>query len=122
MPLYEYRCGGCGRKVTLLVRSFGGEPGSPCPNCSSTSLTRLFSTFRVLKTDKDVYEDILGDNQLVDRMMHNDPKALAEWNRKMSREDTVAPEYEEMVDKMDHGEWPSEVTGQRKAASPEEEK
>lgn len=111
MPVYEYRCGNCGRKVTLYQRSFEAPPSSPCTACGSSDLKRIFSTFAVHKTYMDVYEDILGDKQLVNRMMANDPRALADWNRRMSRDDTVAPEYEDMVGRMDAGEWPSELSG-----------
>lgn len=121
MPLYEYRCGGCGKKVTLLVRSTEGSRGLCCPNCSSADLKRLFSTFRVTKTDHDIYEDILGDNRLVRGMESNDPKALVEWNKRMSRGDeSVAPEYEDMMGKMSAGEWPEEMTGGRRRPASEE--
>ncbi len=109
MPLYEYRCDSCRRKVTLYQRGFDDQPSSPCSACGAADLRRIFSTFAVRKTDMDVYEDILGDSRLVNRMMANDPSALAEWNKKMSRDDTVAPEYEDMMGKMEAGEWPSEV-------------
>lgn len=115
MPLYEYRCGGCGKKVTLFVRGFERSAEACCPLCQSAELKRVFSTFRVTRTDMDRYEDILGDNQLVSRMEANDPKALVEWNKRMSGGDeTVAPEYEDMMGRMASGEWPEEVTGGRK--------
>jgi len=75
MPLYEYRCGGCGRKVTLFVRTFDKSADVCCPNCNSSEMKRLFSSFRVTRTDMDRYADILGDSQLVKRMEANDPKA-----------------------------------------------
>lgn len=111
MPLYEYVCGGCQRRVSVYVRSLGGSPKSGCPRCGATELRRVFSTFAVRKTDHDIYEDILGDSQLVNRMAANDPKALADWNRRMSRDEPVAPEYEDMVGKMDAGEWPGDLSG-----------
>jgi len=33
-----------------------------------------------------------------------DPRALAEWNKRISRDEGVAPEYEEMIDKLESGE------------------
>ena len=48
------------------------------------------------KTYKDVYEDILSDRELTQGMMSNDPRALAEWNRRMSGGEKVGPEYEEI--------------------------
>jgi len=41
-------------------------------------------------------------------MMADDPKALAEWNRRMSQGEEVAPEYEDLVGRMEKGEMPSE--------------
>jgi hypothetical protein len=68
-------------------------------------LTRLFSTFARLKTDKDVYENILSDSNLVKGMMANDPRALVEWSRRMEgTEGEKSPEYEEMMERMEKGE------------------
>jgi hypothetical protein len=45
-------------------------------------------------------------------MMADDPRALAEWNRRMGQGEEVAPEYEEMLGRMDKGEMPSEPVGE----------
>lgn len=113
MPLYEYWCPKCRRKVTLYL-PISSQATPVCPECQSDSLQRLFSTFAMRKTDKDIYEDILGDSQLTRAMLRNDPKALAEWNKRMSRGEKVAPEYEDMVEKMKKGEMPTETTGKQK--------
>jgi len=72
------------------------------------------------KTYKDVYEDILCDRDLTRGMLRSDPRALAEWNRRMSGGEKVAPEYEEITERMERGEQPAkqieekrrELTGQ----------
>ena len=111
MPLYEYWCQHCQRKLVLYLPTFS-ETLPSCPQCSKDTLRRLISTFSVRsKTYKDVYEDILSDSQLTRGMMADDPKALAEWNRRMSQGKEVAPEYEDMIGRMDKGEMPSEVAG-----------
>jgi len=111
MPLYEYWCQHCQRKLILYSPTISNALPS-CPKCGSDTLRRLFSTFSVRsKTYKDVYEDILSDSQLTRGMMADDPRALAEWNRRMSQGEEVAPEYEDMVGKMKKGEMPSEVAG-----------
>lgn len=109
MPIYEYRCNACQCKVSIYVRD--SSVSTKCPSCGSGALSRLFSTFAIRGTYKDVYEDILGDKRLVDSLTRNDPRALAEWNRRMSRgmDEHPAPEYEEMLDRMDHGEMPEEL-------------
>ena len=111
MPLYEYYCSQCKRKVMLYSPTFS-KTSPPCPRCGSETLQRLFSTFSVRsKTYKDVYEDILSDSQLTRGMLADDPKALAEWNRRMGQGEEIAPEYEEMIGKMEKGEMPAELAG-----------
>ena len=40
MPLYDYKCRGCGREFEELVR-LGETPN--CPSCNGNDLERLFS-------------------------------------------------------------------------------
>ena len=109
MPVYEYRCNNCHRRVSILVRSFSGSSVT-CPNCGSNELNRLLSTFSVRKSDEDIYGDILSDSQLVRGLEGNDPRALAEWNKRMSQGDEeIAPEYEEMLGRMEAGEMPHDL-------------
>jgi len=105
MPLYEYRCKDCRRKVSVLVRGFSGAGEVTCNFCGGRDLTRLFSTFATVRTDQDIYGDILDDSTLVNRMMHNDPTAMVEWSRRMGgTEGEKAPEYQEMVERLERGE------------------
>ena len=111
MPLYEYWCRHCQHKLMLYSPTFS-EALPSCPKCGNDTLRRLVSTFSVRsKTYKDVYEDILSDSQLTRGMISDDPRALAEWNRRMSQGEEVAPEYEDMIGRMDKGEMPSELGG-----------
>lgn len=41
MPLYEYRCSGCGKEVEV-IQKFSDAPPNECPNCGGT-LERLLS-------------------------------------------------------------------------------
>jgi hypothetical protein len=76
-------------------------------------MSRVFSRFAVRrsKNDKSVYDDILSDRKLTDGLMRNDPRALAEWSRKMSRaaDEDATPETDELMDRLDAGEDVSEV-------------
>ena len=119
MPIYEYWCSSCGRKVSLYQARFSSLPHS-CPCCGGAELRRIFSTFSLHKTYKDVYEGMLSDRELTQGMMRDDPRALAEWNKRMSQGEKVAPEYEEITERMERGEQPAkqieekrrELTGQ----------
>ena len=110
MPIYEYRCNSCRRRVSMLVRS-SSESSVACPHCGSTELNRLFSTFAIRKTDQDIYDDILSDAGLVKGLESDDPRALAEWNKRISRGEGIAPEYEEAMNKLEAGEMPQTETG-----------
>lgn len=105
MPIYEYWCYNCQKRVSLL-QPVSSRATPSCPQCGNHSLHRLFSTFAVRKTYKDIYEDILSDTRLTRGMLANDPRALAEWNRRISRDEPVAPEYQEMLERMEKGEMP----------------
>ena len=110
MPVYEFNCQGCKRKVSVYFKRYDDAASATCPNCGSKDMKKIFSTFKVKKTYMDIYEDILSDRQLEQGLLRNDPKALSQWNRKMSmgmEDNTIAPEYEEMVERMDRGEFPT---------------
>lgn len=88
------------------MRSIGDTSSPICPHCGSENLNRIFSTFALHKSWRSTYEDILSDSRLIEGLKRNDPKALAEWNRRMSRGEKVAPEYEEMIERLERGEIP----------------
>ena len=123
MPIYEYVCNKCRHKFSVLLRGAGEAGSAACPRCHGTETSRLFSTFSVRsKTDKDIYEEILGDERLTSGMMSGDPKALAQWNKKMSQglDQESGPEYDEMLERMEAGEAPTqEMIQELKGEKPE---
>jgi len=122
MPIYEYRCKDCQRLVSILVRGFSGTPDASCTFCGGKNLVRLISRFSVLKTDHERMGDVLEDSALVRGLERNDPRALAEWSRRMGQEGgTVSgPEFEEMMERLDRGEMPPELGGGGEGLSADE--
>jgi len=93
-------------------------PPPDCPHCNHRELKRIFSTFSVQKTYKDVYEDILSDRELTQGMMRDDPRAMVEWSKRMSGGEKLAPEYQEITERMEAGEWPAaQIAEKRKQFS-----
>jgi putative FmdB family regulatory protein len=45
MPLYEYKCLGCGNQFELLILK--ASQRAACPSCASESIERLLSMFAV---------------------------------------------------------------------------
>ncbi len=91
---------------------------STCPRCGGSELKRIFSTFSVQKTYRDVYEDILSDRELTQGMTRDDPRAMVEWNKRMSGGEKSPPQYEEITERMERGEWPvAQIEEKRKEFS-----
>lgn len=109
MPVYEYRCHSCRRRVSLFFRSFNSITDPVCPNCGSLSLTKLVSRFAVMKSEESRLEE-LADPTNLSGLDENDPKSIARWARKMGQEmgEELGPEYDEMIDRMEAGEMPDD--------------
>lgn len=116
MPIYEFRCQSCRRRVDIFVQGFSPPENPICTKCGSKELSRIYSAFAVRKSkqDRSVYDDILSDGKLTRGLMHNDPRALAEWTRRMSRaaDEDITPESQEIMNKLDKGEDISETVNE----------
>lgn len=85
MPIYEYECGGCRRRVSVLVRSLSSEARPRCPRCGSAELSRLMSRFATVKSE-DARLESLGDSSQYGDLDENDPKSVARFMKRMGRE------------------------------------
>jgi len=47
MPLYEYKCSGCGHQFELLILKASQPVAVACPSCASESVERQLSMFAV---------------------------------------------------------------------------
>lgn len=112
MPIYEYRCHDCRRRVSILWRTFAEtETGEPvCPRCGGTHLTRLVSRVRVLRSEESRLEDMADDSFLSD-FDEKDPRSMARMMRRMADEvgEDLGPEFEEVVGRLEAGESPEEI-------------
>jgi len=112
MPVYEYRCNGCGRRVTLFLRSFSEvEAMSPrCSFCGGEDLTRLISRVAVARSEESRLEELASPSSLAG-LDENDPKSIARWMKRMSGEmgEDLGDEFHEMVDRLEAGESPEEI-------------
>jgi len=111
MPIYEYRCGQCGRRVSIWWRSMAQmERSHPkCSRCGSDTLQRLVSRVAHLRGEEGQLES-LADSGL-DGLDENDPKSLGRWMRRMSNElgEDLGGEFDEMVGRLEAGESPEEI-------------
>lgn len=112
MPIYEYRCADCRRRVSVFWRSISDAQDSPprCPRCGGANLTRLVSRVAVLRSEESRLDD-LADPGALAGLDEDDPKSVARWMRKMSNEmgEDLGPEFDEVVDRLESGQSPEEI-------------
>ena len=110
MPIYEYRCNRCRSRVSVFQRRVGAPAIVSCSRCGSDDLTRLISTFAVVRGEEAIFESMEDDDSLFAGLDENDPKSMAAWARKMSSRfgEGSDAEFDEMLDRMEAGEMPDE--------------
>jgi len=115
MPVYDYRCNACKRRIQLTYKTYADYDAATrtCPRCGSTNLTRLISRVAIAKSDDQRYSD-LGDESALDDMADADPATLARYMRRMSREtgEDLGDEFNEVVDRLERGEDPESIEAQ----------
>lgn len=113
MPIYEYHCGDCRKRVSLLIRSIS-NPGTPtCPRCGGTDLERLMSRFAVVRSEDDRMDDLAGGMEGLGDLDEDDPRAVAKVMRKMKDElgEDAGEDFDEAVEAMESGEFADEGEG-----------
>ena len=112
MPIYEYNCQSCRRRVSIWWRTFSeAEAGTAhCPRCGSEDLTRLVSRVRIVRSEESRLEDMADPANFGD-LDENDPRSIARFMRKMGDEmgEDLGPEFGEVVDRLEAGESPEDI-------------
>lgn len=112
MPIYEYRCRKCHRKVSVFLRSLSqiDNASLKCTHCGHDQLDRLVSRVAVLKSEEARLESLSDSSALAD-LDENDPRSIARWMKKMSAEagEDLGDEFHEVVDRLEAGQSPEEI-------------
>jgi len=109
VPIYEYRCNACGRRVSVFQRSIQSAVAAVCSHCGSGDLARLISRVAVVRSEESRLGDMASDAGLAD-LDERDPRSLARWARRMGREmgEELGPEFDEVVEQLEAGEMPDD--------------
>ena len=99
MPIYEYRCESCHRKVELFFRTVSQADAPVCPQCGGASLTRLVSRVTVVKS----WGSTLAGPESFGDVDEDDPEAMQAWMRRIK--EGMGDEHPELneMDLMDAG-------------------
>ena len=85
MPIFEYRCGDCRRRFSLLVGVVAGATEMRCPRCGGEQLQKLISRFSSVRSEEDALDD---------------PKQMMQWMKRVGREmgEDMGDDFEELVE------------------------
>ncbi len=70
MPLYEYRCEGCGKKFELFQSIHAVPEETACPHCNAKKATKLLSAFasKIVGDHKPGFSEMKAYGMLNERM------------------------------------------------------
>src|SRR2546426_10204248 len=91
MPIYEYECHDCRRRVSLLVLRPSTAPPPTCPRCHGSGLSRVMSRFATVKSEEARLESLADSSDFGD-LDENDPASAARFMKKRSEERRVGKE------------------------------
>ena len=99
MPIYEYECGDCRRRVSMLVLNNHNPPPLRCPRCGGENLTRLLSRFARLRSEEERLERLADPSRLGD-IDEDDPQSIRRWAKRMGKElgDDLGEDFEPMME------------------------
>jgi putative FmdB family regulatory protein len=119
MPIYEYICHNCKKKVGIFMRASAIQQDPACPVCGGTGLRRIFSSFAVVKSTAQVHEESgePGPGTSVD--YYKDPRnigrSLENQFKKMNME--IPSEIRTTIDKARDGVLPDSLQDLDSASS-----
>src|SRR3990170_3627351 len=105
MPIYEFRCGSCGRRTSVLRRSFDPPTDLVCSSCGSAQLTRLYSPVAFHRSESDRLSE-LDTSRPPGEEYYKDSRNVGLWAKKRLQElgQDLGPQFDEIVDKARQGQ------------------
>jgi len=114
MPIYEYWCAGCAKKIEIFFLRVSDSSHPQCPRCGGQDLKRLLSRFAPLKSEESRLES-LADPSCLSGLDEKDPASMARWLKKMGKElgeDVGSDEIDQMADEIAAGKGLDEGAGE----------
>ncbi len=109
MPIYQYDCAACDRRVELFFRSVKAASEPVCPECESTNLKRVISRVARVRSSSQRLADIDLDQEL-GRLDGKSEADFSRWARRMGEQydDELGSDFGELADRADAGDDPIE--------------
>jgi len=85
MPIYEYRCEGCGKISEFLLLKTVEQFIPQCKRCNSKKMSRVLSRVRVIRSEESRMESLADPSKWGD-IDEKDPKSMAKFMKRMGKE------------------------------------
>jgi putative FmdB family regulatory protein len=82
MPIYEFICQNCHRKLAFWVRDISAPFTPKCSSCGNTKLSRAISGFACHKPLKTVWEESGEPTMHPSEDYYKDPRNIGRWVEK----------------------------------------
>jgi putative FmdB family regulatory protein len=105
MPIYEYECGKCHKRSSILTLRVSEKVDEVCRHCGSRSMRRLMSRFAMPRSEESRLESLADPSSFSD-LDESDPRSVAKMMKKMGRElgdDFSGSEFDAAVEDLESG-------------------
>ncbi|MFN8532658.1 MAG: zinc ribbon domain-containing protein [Dehalococcoidia bacterium] len=106
MPIYEFRCNGCHKRVEIFTRSVGQSFEPVCDGCGSTDLRRMISRVALHRSEADRLAEY-DTSRMPSDDYYRDNRNVGLYAKKRMAElgmDDMMPQIDEIVEKGRSGE------------------
>ncbi len=109
MPIYEFKCGECGRLSSVFARTVNSPIDAKCRHCGSRKLERSLSRFAYHKSEADILRAYGAEPKRLED--YKDPRQIGRWaERKFDEFGIDMPqEARQMIDAAREGDFPEPV-------------
>lgn len=100
MPIYDFRCGDCGKRTSLFIRTVSTPYAAVCGVCRSENVTRVVSTFAIHRTEADRMADFGAGEPGSE--YYSDPRNIGLSTKKRLQEmgaTDMVPQLDEIIER-----------------------
>jgi len=111
MPIYEFICHNCHKRLSFLVRDISAPFTPKCSSCGNTNLSRVISGFAYHKSLKTVWEESDEPTMHPSEDYYKDPRNIGRWVEKKFEDmgQELPPQIQEKIQSAREGVLPESL-------------
>ena len=111
MPIYEFVCQNCHKRLSFLVRDISAPFTPKCSSCGNTNLSRVISGFAYHKSLKTVWKESDDPTMHPSEDYYKDPRNIGRWVEKKFEDmgQELPPQIQEKIQSTREGVLPESL-------------